>query len=234
MQMYPDNVNPAAYSIILNNVLPYLASREYVFLEFGCSTGALGASIIKLDSRIRWTGLDINVDALTIAKTRLTSSFQFDFNQLKPDSLWSLNIKPDYIILVDVLEHVYEPKRFLECLAEVFSRSAILCVLPNIACYQTYDRISCHNFYYEDSGIFDRTHKTFYTASSAIELFCGLNYKPFIGPLYLPDPVMSSFQSKHLAYPFSFKRGKYTIEVESRDELLSLCSYGFAFLFSPN
>ena len=230
--MYPDNINPAAHSIILSHILPELKIPKITFLEFGCSTGALGSAILSVDSRITWIGLDYNSDALSIAKNRLSQAAYSDFNHITSTELRSLEIHPDFIILVDVLEHVYEPSKFLSTVVSVFSQSRILCVLPNIACYQTYDRLTVHEFPYDDSGIFDKTHKTFYTAKSALELFGLFAYKPELGPAYLPDPVVSSLLSSQIAFPYSFKRGKYLIEISDHNELLSLCSYGFAYLFT--
>jgi SAM-dependent methyltransferase len=234
MQYYPDNVNPAAYSMIVDQILPRRVERQAIFLEFGCSTGALGSAILQGNPDIQWVGLDYNPDALSIAQQRLSYVAQVNFNELSEMFFTSLCIQPDFLIMVDVLEHVYEPKNFLENITRVFPSANILCVLPNIACYQTYDRLSIHDFSYDDYGIFDKTHKTFYTHLSAQSLFCDFGYNVRSGPLYLPDPVVSTLLDQDICYPYIFTRGKYSLLVETRDELVSLCSYGFCFLFTPS
>ena len=234
MQCYPDNVNPAAYSVITDYILPNRTKEKTTFLEFGCSSGALGSTILQLNTQIYWAGLDYNLDALSIAQSRLSYVAQADFNEINNASLASLGIQPDFLIMVDVLEHVYEPHTFLKNVTSAFPHSSILCVLPNIACYQTYDRLSNHVFPYDDYGIFDKTHKTFYTYTSAQSLFATFGYTSILGPLYLPDPVVSSLLTENITYPHTFTREKYSISIVTRDELLSLCSYGFCFLSIPS
>ena len=232
MQNYPDNINPAAYFMITEQILPHRIKKQTVFLEFGCSTGALGHSILKRNIETYWIGLDHNNEALAIAQPRLSQVIKVDFNEISHISLTALCIQPDILIMVDILEHIYEPDAFLKSVTSAFPNSAILCVLPNIACYQTYDRLSKHNFSYDDYGIFDKTHKTFYTYHSAQSLFNSFGYSANVGPLYLPDPEVSALLSQNIIYPYTFTRGKYSIRVDTHDELFSLCSYSFCFIFN--
>ena len=239
MNTYPDNINPAAYSIISDHFLlrndlgTDKLPQSLTFLEFGCSTGALGASLMSSNRNIAWYGIDYNEYSLSIASKRLTKTFYIDLNNITGLRLNMLDIDPDLLILVDVLEHVYEPNNFMSVIRESYPRSSILCVLPNISCYQTYERLSMHEFDYEDHGIFDKTHKTFYTAASAIKQFALFGYKLSTGPLFLPDPVTHSLLQAEISYPYVFVSDRFSVKVDSRDHLLSLCSYGFGCLFDP-
>lgn len=239
MQNYPDNINPAAYSIVKHHITNAAVSGtppisgSHIFVEFGCSTGALGYALLKEYPGISWIGLDYNSAALKVAKTRLNQVYQLDFNRLNKDSLGDITPNPSLLIMVDVLEHVYEPVNFVQTVASAFPSASILCVLPNIACYQSYERLSCNDFPYDESGIFDKTHRTFYTPISAKKMYARLGYYPSLGPVYLPDPKESVLLEQDISFPYIFSRRSYSVRIETREHLASLCSYGFAFIFSP-
>ena len=237
---YPDNINPAALSIISKHILvarekcdEFLRNKVTVFLELGCSTGALGFYVLRNHKNIYWTGLDFNKHALKIASNRLSSVEWLDFNNLESSNLTRMGPTPDYVVLIDVLEHVYEPAKLLSAIREAYSSASIICVLPNISCHQTYDKLVRNDFSYEEYGIFDKTHKTFYSPYSAIEFFSNMGYKATLGPVFLTDPDVAELLSSKISYPFNFNRYKYSVRVDSRFELLSLCSYGFGLMLSP-
>jgi len=239
MNSYPDNINPAAYSIISNHILQNNGTghgalrHPLTFLEFGCSTGALGESLMNIYTNITWFGIDYNENSLSIASKRLTKTFLADLNNITHESLNKLEIRPDVIIMIDVLEHVYEPNYLMSIVRELYPHSSVLCVLPNISCFKTYEKLSKHEFHYEDHGIFDKTHKTFYTPSSAIAQFALYGYQLSVGPLFLPELDAMSLLKAEISYPYTFVSDRYSVTVNSRDELVSLCSYGFGCLFTP-
>ena len=87
---YPDNINPAALSIISKHILvarkkcdETCRNKVTVFLELGCSTGALGFYVLRNHKNIYWLGLDFNKHALKIASNRLSSVEWIDFNNLE-------------------------------------------------------------------------------------------------------------------------------------------------------
>jgi SAM-dependent methyltransferase len=232
MSSYPDNINPCAFRLLSEILASQADCRSFRILEFGCSTGALGAEVIRRFPGIHWSGLDISQDALLIAKSRIPLAIQVDLNLITEEELMSIEKAPDVLVMIDVLEHVYDPYRLLGIIASAYRTTKVVCILPNIACYQTYDQISIGDFKYHEFGIFDRTHRTFFTPKSALDLFKEYGYLCDTGPLFLPDPVTSSLLSQDLAFPFEFKRGSYSISISDRDMLINVCSYGFGFIAS--
>ena len=233
---YPDNINPAALAIIRQCIImPSVAGVTYApfIVELGCSTGALGAKILEEIPIATWLGIDCSDMALAIASKRLSKVIKADLNYITVGDLTYLEASPDLVVLVDVLEHVYEPSSLIDKVAKAFPNAKILCVLPNIACYQTYDRLSVQDFPYDDHGIFDKSHRTFYTAKSAVRFFNEAGYAPEAGPVFLLDPAVSKIQLDIISYPYLFTRERYSVHVQSKEDLLSLLSYGFGFLFKP-
>jgi len=232
---YPDNINPAALSLLAE----YLQTKgdhekNNIVLELGCSTGALGQHVLKIFPHpLIWIGIDMNEEALAIANSRLTNTFQEDLDNIGVASLHSASPSANVVVMIDVLEHVCEPGRLLHTISVAYPHASVVCVLPNIACYQTYERLSLHDFPYDKSGIFDATHKTFYTAKSALRLFQNEGYNSTKGPIFLLDPPMKEIATTTAEFPFTFKSDRYSITLQTKEDLLSLSSYGFGYIFSP-
>ena len=79
----------------------------------------------------------------------------------------------DCIICADVLEHIYEPHLVIDKLKRVLKNDGIFLVsLPNFRHFSAIKKVLFkRSFAYEDSGIFDRTHKRFYCKKDMIQLF---------------------------------------------------------------
>jgi len=237
MLRYGDNINPAAHQIIIEYILGKkggIVNRHVSsFVEFGCSTGALGGLILSRYSGIEWVGIDYDQQALDIASTRLSRTIQMDLNKVSREELDSIDYKPDVLVMIDVIEHLYEPQRFMGVIRQIFSEALVLCILPNIACFRTYEKLSRHEFDYEDSGIFDATHRTFYTASSAHKLFSELGYRSLIDPIYLTEPGAERLLTTTQGFPISVGTESFQVRIETKDQLKSICSYGFGILLQP-
>ena len=229
--IYGDNINPAAYDLI-SRFLHSQPNTSLRFLEFGCSTGALGHKILSTHKDIHWIGIDYNASALEIAKTRLSSVHKADLNHFD-DELISACGHPDFIVMVDVLEHVYEPNIFLQSIRDRFPVSKIICVLPNISSFQTYDQIAQNDFEYAQSGIFDCTHKTFFTSKSAVRFFSNYGYRILSDIIYLIDPSMMHIYQQNNTFPFVYHSSNYSFKAHNQSDLLCFCSYGFGLAFEP-
>lgn len=84
----------------------------------------------------------------------------------------------DYIILFDVLEHMYKPEEMLMRLMPYLKDDGrFLCSIPNIMYGQVICNLLRGKFIYEDAGILDRTHVRFFTLESIKQMLhnCGLS-----------------------------------------------------------
>lgn len=95
-------------------------------LDLGCGDG-LFLELLKKEKGIAGIGLDISETAVSKAKTKDLDARVFDFTELKlPFEDNSFKI----VILLDVLEHLYEPQKLLAEAHRVAKKSLILSV-PN-------------------------------------------------------------------------------------------------------
>ena len=85
----------------------------------------------------------------------------------------------DLILLPDVLEHLIEPKRTLLKVHNYLKENGeIIVSMPNIRHYSAIIKIFFKgDFRYEESGIFDYTHRRFYCRKNIKELLEDANFK---------------------------------------------------------
>lgn len=77
----------------------------------------------------------------------------------------------DLALLLDVLEHIDDPRRTLEAVAErVRPGGTFLISVPNVTHWSVRASLLAGNFDYADRGILDRTHLRFFTKSSLLDL----------------------------------------------------------------
>ena len=104
------NVNPSIHSP--HQIISSLIKPHTEVLDVGCNTGMLGKILHKKNIL---DGLDINPQALKLAKPYYRHLFNIDLTTSK---LSSLTKRYDYIILSDVLEHLPRPDQLLSKLKD--------------------------------------------------------------------------------------------------------------------
>lgn len=100
------------------------------------------------------------------------------------------NEKYDYIILADVLEHLFDTKKILNHCYNILSDSgSILVSLPNISHNSIIINLLKNEFKYSKLGLLDETHIRFFTPSSFNEIlkFCNLLPISLEGTYLLPQ-----------------------------------------------
>lgn len=141
-------------------------------LDIGCATGYL-AKVLKKKNCETW-GIDINDKALRIAKNFCGKVLKADANNL---SKLKISKKFDYILILDVIEHLVNPEGCLEK-AKKFLKSdgKIIVSTPNIAHLSTRLKLLFGKFDYEKTGILDENHIRFFTKKSFINILQKLNF----------------------------------------------------------
>ena len=135
-------------------------------LEVGCANGALTEHIRALDCTV--VGVERDPEAAEKARAFCEDVLVGDVETM------SLNLEPesfDFLLLIDVLEHLVHPKAVLQRLFPfVRPTGLVVAAIPNIAHWSVRFRLLLGRFDYEDSGILDRTHLRFFTIHTAREM----------------------------------------------------------------
>ena len=136
-------------------------------LDIGCSCGATLLELKNRFKNINLHGIEINEHAAKIASKvadiRIQNVENVDF-EYRNDFF-------DYIILGDVLEHLYNPEELLiKIKKHLKTNGNLLISIPNVMHYTVIKDLINGNWSYQDSGILDRTHIRFFTKNEFLNL----------------------------------------------------------------
>src|SRR5256885_5844709 len=145
--------------VVREDVLRMIPGDGRVIGSIGCGTGATEAVLVKNQRTVH--GVDASIDAIRIARDRLTTARVIDADDRQPFAPDSL----DGLILADILEHMPAAWDALRS----FTRSVridgwVVISVPNMLYLEALREILWNRDWPERSvGIFDRTHLQFMT-----------------------------------------------------------------------
>jgi len=152
-------------------LIPTTAKRV---LDLGCGTGALGKAL-KERQNCHVTGVELNKDALQIAKSNIDICVCDNLNRYNPALA---AVRYDCIILADILEHLVNPWSVIQKAATVLSENGcIIASIPNVGHPFVTSNLQRDLFRYEPAGLLDITHLRFFTKTSIFQMFYGAGLK---------------------------------------------------------
>lgn len=147
--------------------------KEICVLEIGCDCGANLLEIKNNYPNAKLYGVELNVKAAEIAshlanvQTGNVEDKCLDFGE----------VRFDYIIFGDVLEHLRDPEETVKYCRELLKKDGrIIASIPNLMHYAVMRELINGNFTYADTGLLDRTHIHFFTYKEIIKMFARQGY----------------------------------------------------------
>ncbi len=162
--------------------------RPQYVLEVGTATGYLTSEMVKRGCVV--TGIEQDPEMAKLAEKYCDKMVVGDVENLDLSQLGTY----DAIILGDVVEHLRNPREFLQKTGKLLNKGGkILISLPNVANIWVRLNLLFGRFNYTRVGILDETHLSFFTLESSKKIArdCGLevistNVTPIPLPLILP------------------------------------------------
>lgn len=148
-------------------------------LDLGCASGYFAKELLQKNCRV-W-GIDADKGAIAEAKKYCKEVRVVDLDDFSPRFNRG-GIKFDYILLLDVLEHLRNPDKLLKSLRRYLkSGGKVIISVPNIAFISLRLSHMMGKFDYQKTGIMDESHVHFYTKKTLIDLItkCGLKIIEF-------------------------------------------------------
>jgi len=145
-------------------------------LDVGCATGYLAAELTTTrDATV--TGVEADAAAAAQAREHVTELIVGDVDA--PATLDGLPAAAfDVVVFADVLEHLDDPARALGASRRLTApRGRVVVSLPNIAHWTGRRALLRGRFPKEDHGLFDRTHRHFFTRATARTLLHDAGWK---------------------------------------------------------
>jgi len=170
----PDRTH--AYTKPRFDVVNLISGTGLRVLDLGCSTGVLGAELIRRGSASYVDGVEIDSAAAEIARRHLRNVWTRSLEDIAPAS--DVEGPYDVIVTADVLEHVSDPWKLLSDLRSILSaRGRIVASIPNIRYWSVIYNLAVRGrFEYQNAGVLDRTHLRFFTRHGIQNLFESTGY----------------------------------------------------------
>lgn len=142
-------------------------------LDVGCASGYIGEILKKQGNYV--LGLDLTKKDVLKAKRILDDARVFD---IEADDIRKLGRNYDLIIIVEVIEHLFDPEAAIKRLLPVLKKGGrILVSTPNIVHIYNRVKLVLGIFNYRDETIINKSHIHFFTDTSLKNMMIGLGLK---------------------------------------------------------
>ena len=201
-------------------IASFFSESPGTVLDIGCGGGATGKLLKQKFPDARVIGIELNPAAAEHARRHLDQVICEDIDGLDI----AAHIGPtriDVVLLLDVLEHLYDPWRALVRIRKwLDERSRVVASIPNIRNLANLDQLAGGHWNYGPNGVLDITHVRFFTRESLRQLFEETGYvvehmTPLTQPQWLERHVVER-------RPGQIVTQNMTIRYRDRDELEEL------------
>lgn len=193
-------------------------------LDIGCASGAVGAGLKQSHPGAWVWGCELNEQAAQVAAARLDHVTTVAREQWSASDLALLNTV-DTVLLLDVLEHMYNPWAELEFLAQALPQEAqVIVSLPNAGHIGVMAALSLGQFPYAAQGILDVTHVRFFTLAEMLAMFDQTGFRVEESWILSRSPNVEIER-----FPAQVVAGKLLVNVESAEEWERLNAIQFGF-----
>jgi SAM-dependent methyltransferase len=148
-------------------------------LDIGCGGGATGSLIKKKFPGTRVVGIERNPHAAERAREVLDQVICESIDTAQAGTHLG-DTRFDLVLLLDVLEHLYDPWRSLLRIRDWLMPGArVLASVPNVRNLVTLDELASGQWNYDENGVLDITHVRFFTKASVKRMFEETGYTVF-------------------------------------------------------
>ena len=173
-----------------------LVGRPDRVLDVGCSTGYLAKRLQERGSTV--VGVDLDERAVAEARQFCEAVHVGDVETME------LPFEPasfDAIVCGDFIEHLRDPRAFLERIRPLLSSDGTLALsTPNIANWAMRLGLLFGRFRYTEWGILDRTHTHLFTRKTLKECLEAAGYRITVFDYTVPVPVLSTPRAEAIAH----------------------------------
>jgi 2-polyprenyl-3-methyl-5-hydroxy-6-metoxy-1,4-benzoquinol methylase len=204
----------------LNKIVQIIPSGASV-LDIGAGNGILARLLASLDRGVAVDAIEPDPVAREAAAPFYRSIFTGKLEDYLEGSRAD-EIRYNFIVLADVLEHLANPELVLRQVKALLSLGGrIIISTPNVAFASVRLALLNGRFDYVDSGILERTHLRFFTLKTLQRLFSAVELYPSAQFHCLRDPFASEISLDGLSI------SPWLLAKLARDEL----SFVYQFLF---
>jgi 2-polyprenyl-3-methyl-5-hydroxy-6-metoxy-1,4-benzoquinol methylase len=185
---YYGNVNPTLLEVV--------DPRAQRVCEFGCGAGAFAHAVKQRCAGVHYVGVELMADQLAMAKSVLDIGLVRNLDLLgdgKKDAELSDALpfnQFDHVIFGDVLEHLDDPLLALsQAKLRLSDNGTALVCMPNVQHWSVLAQLILGSWPQAESGIFDKTHRRWFTLSDMVKLMesAGLKVTQIVPRIFSPE-----------------------------------------------
>jgi 2-polyprenyl-3-methyl-5-hydroxy-6-metoxy-1,4-benzoquinol methylase len=154
------------YSNVRKDILPLIEQRpNQRVLDVGCGVGNTSGYLKEIGLASYVVGIEKELKCSDSVNSLIDEYLWLD---VEKDELKLSLPHFDVILLLDVLEHLYDPYKLINRLSSCLDRGGYMIIsIPNIRNLSVLKKLIVNGEWeYQDSGILDRTHIRFFTKLS--------------------------------------------------------------------
>lgn len=158
---------------VYGNVLGILVDQDISsaeIVDFGCGYAPLAEPLRKMG--LEYLGIDFDENAISNLNDRGFKGLKVDLREDIKKDFFNTTGRDEIKIalLLDVLEHFEPENNKLNELINSQGFDYLIISVPNVANRKVLNELAINEFRYQETGIFDQTHLTFYTRSTLEKL----------------------------------------------------------------
>ncbi len=157
-------------------------------LDVGCSTGYLARPLVERGCSV--VGIELSEEAAQGAREVCEDVLVGDVEELE---LPFADASLDVILCGDLIEHLRDPRRFLERVRPLLRRDGLLVLsTPNVANWAIRLGLLAGRWRYTERGILDRTHTHLFTRNTLREALDATGFRIVTFDFTAPVPVVGT------------------------------------------
>jgi SAM-dependent methyltransferase len=206
-------------------IASFVSEPPGLVLDVGCGGGATGRVLKQKFPGVRVIGIESNPHAAAQARTVLDEVIDEPIDSAPVSE--TVGDEPiGLVLLLDVLEHLYDPWRSLiRVRSWLAPETRVLASVPNIRNLVTLDDLAAGRWEYGPNGVLDITHLRFFTKSSLRELFEDTGYEVLdMVPIFRPETVDHYILERQ---PGRLKTRNLSICFRDREDLEDLYAFQY-------
>jgi len=166
------DLDPIYHQKARSEILPYIDWEPRRILDIGCGGGATGRLLQEHFPNCELYGIELHSDAATFASKTYRHIAIGNIESADFSTKGIPLAEIDTVLLLDVLEHLYNPWLVLEKLRhQLPPHCRIVASIPNAFNVQLLEELASGQWKYDRWGLLDITHIRFFTEPEMRELF---------------------------------------------------------------
>jgi SAM-dependent methyltransferase len=206
-------------------IASFVSEPPSLVVDVGCGAGAAGRVLKQKFPGTCVIGVESNPEAAARAREVLDEVIGEPIDEAPvAERLGGRRVA--LVLLLDVLEHLYDPWRaLLRIRSWLTPGTRVLASVPNVGNLVTLDDLAAGRWEYALDGVLDITHVRFFTKASLRDLFEETGYDVLeMVPVFRPETVDHYILERH---PGQLKTRNVSVSFRDREDLEELYAFQY-------